>query len=233
LGEESLGWSAIIVRKLFIYVEGPTEERFVKTLLVPHLQTCGIYCQPIVATTKAVFEQPVFKGGAPKYHKARKEIWKLLKDKTAVAVTTMLDYYGLDSSYPGRSNPSGNNCYDRVVSVEEAIQNDIGNSKFIPFLTLHEFEGLLFSSPQLMAAALPGGNNLETVFESIRKQFQTPEEINDQKPTAPHQRIINAYPSYQKPLHGSQIAARIGIEGIRTQCPHFDDWLRKMENLGK
>jgi hypothetical protein len=83
-----------------------------------------------------------------------------------------------------------------------------------------------------MAAALPGGNNLGTVFESIRKQFQTPEEINDQKPTAPHQRIINAYPSYQKPLHGSLIAARIGIEGIRTQCPHFDSWLCQIENLG-
>lgn len=219
------------MRKIFVYVEGPTEERFVKTLLVPHLEHCEIYCQPIVATTKFVCAQPVFKGGAPKYHKARKEIWRLLDDSSGVAVTTMLDYYGLDSSYPGRSSPSGINCYERVRFVEEAIREDIGNVKFMPFLTLHEFEGLLFSSPQAMAASLPGGHGLQGTFETIRRKVKTPEEINDQEATAPHRRILNAYPNYQKPLHGSLIAARIGLEGIRTQCPHFNGWLSELERL--
>lgn len=221
------------MRKLFVYVEGPTEERFVKTLLAPHLNSCGIIFQPIVATTKVVFDQPVFKGGAPKYQKARKEIWRLLGDSSVVAVTTMFDYYGLDSSYPGRSSPSGANCYERVRFVEDAIREDIGNMKFVPFLTLHEFEGLLFSSPQAMAAALPGGGSLQGIFETIRRQVQTPEEINDQESTAPHRRIINVYPNYQKPLHGSLISARIGLEGIRTQCPHFNSWLSQLEKLGQ
>lgn len=220
------------MRKLFVYVEGQTEERFVKSLLVPYLETRTIYCQPIVATTKLVYSQPLFKGGAPKYHKAKKEIWRLLGDTSALGVTTMLDYYGLDTSFPGRSSPKGSNCYDRVRFVEEAIRNDLGSSKFLPFLTLHEFEGLLFSSPQAMAAMLPGGRDLQRTFEAIRRQFQTPEEINDQNPTAPHQRIINAYPNYEKPLHGSLIASRIGLQGIRAECPHFDSWLRELEQLG-
>lgn len=144
----------------------------------------------------------------------------------------MLDYYGLDTSFPGRSSPKGNNCYEHVRFVEEAIRKDIGSSKFLPFLTLHEFEGLLFSSPQAMAATLLGGKDLQRTFEAIRRQFQTPEEINDQKPTAPHQRIINAYPNYEKPLHGSLIASRIGLEGIRAECPHFGSWLHELEKFG-
>ncbi len=219
------------MRKVFIYVEGQTEERFVKTLLVPYLEIRNLYCHPIVATTKFVFSQPVFKGGVPKYHKAKKEIWNLLQDTSAVAVTTMLDYYGLPSTFPGRSAPQGSNCYDHVCYVEEAIKQDINDSKFIPFLTLHEFEGLLFSSPQAMEDALPGGSRLRHTFENIREQFQSPEEINDHKSTAPHQRIINAYPNYQKPLHGSLIAGRIGVERIREECDHFSNWLTKLEQL--
>ena len=219
------------MRKIFVYVEGPTEERFVKTLLVPYLEDLNIYIHPIVATTKYVFSQPIFRGGVPKYHKAKKEIRNLLRDNSAIAVTTMLDYYGLPHTFPGRSAPQGSNCYDRVAYVEKAIKEDINNSKFIPFLTLHEFEGLLFSSPQMMAEALPGGAHLRRTFERIRSQFSSPEEINDQKPTAPHQRIIQAYNNYQKPLHGSLIAARIGIKQIREECKHFDDWLTKLKQL--
>lgn len=36
---------------------------------------------------------------------------------------------------------------------------------------------------------------------------------------------------YQKILHGSDIAHKIGLDAMRKACPHFDEWLRKVEAL--
>ena len=221
------------MKKIYIYAEGQTEERFIKDLLASHLARIGIYVQPVVATTKMVKAGSNFKGGIGSYHKAKKEILRLLADNSASAVSTMLDYYGLDPSFPGRSHKPGGDCYDRVKYVEQALLEDIGDQRFLPFLTLHEFEGILFASPEGMAAALPGGQGLEQKFDSIRMKFRTPEEINDQAVTAPHRRIIAIYPNYNKPLHGSLIAARIGLGKIRSECPHFDKWLSNLEEIGR
>jgi len=218
------------VKKIFVYSEGQTEERFIKDLLAPHLETLGIYAQPVLATTKVVKSGPNFKGGIGDYQRAKKEILHLLGDTSACAVTTMLDYYGLDRSFPGRSAPIGNDCYERVLSVERAFGQDIGEARFVPFLTLHEFEGLLFASPPSMAAALPGGQYLEGKFQAIRQQFSRPEEIDDSPATAPHKRIMDLYPQYRKALHGPLIAARTGLNKMRGECPHLDEWIRKIES---
>lgn len=219
------------MKKVFIYVEGPTEEQFSKRILAPHLANHAILAIPIIATTKSVKSGGAFKGGLPTYHKARKEICRLLSDTSARAVSTMLDYYGLPRNFPGRDNPEGNTCFERVKFIEQSLRKDISDEKFIPFSTLHEFEGLLFSSPADMAAGLPGGQSLESTFQGIRQQFGTPEEINDQPSTAPHQRILNLYPTYQKPTFGVAIALRMGLQKIREQCPHFSSWLTTLEQL--
>jgi len=217
--------------KVLIYAEGQTEERFIKDLLAPHLAGVGVHAQPVVATTKVVKTGPNFKGGIGKYSRTKKELLRLLNDSSASAVTTMLDYYGLDRSFPGRQSPQGADCYTRVAYVEEALSADISAPTFMPFLTLHEFEGLLFASPDDMAQALPGGEHLGSELSRIRRSFGTPEEINDDAETAPHRRIVNVYPNYKKPLHGSLITARIGLKEIRTQCPHFNKWVSKLERL--
>lgn len=219
------------MKKVFIFVEGQTEERFSKELLLPYLKRKGIFLQPILYTTKIVKDGQNFRGGLGPYPRIKKELCNLLRDTSANAVSTMLDYYGLPKSFPGRSKPEGETCFERASFVERALLDDINDERFIPFLTLHEFEGLLFSSPIDMAAGLPGGQNLESSFQEICQQFGTPEEINDQPSTAPHQRILNIYPTYQKPTFGVTIASRIGLQKIRAQCPHFSEWITKLEQI--
>ena len=131
------------MKKIYIYAEGQTEERFIKDLIVSHLAPIGIFVQPVVATTKMVKAGSNFKGGIGSYYKAKKEILRLLADSSASAVSTMFDYYGLDQSFPGRGHNLGD-CYDRVKYVERALLEDIDDQRFLPFLTLHEFEGMLF-----------------------------------------------------------------------------------------
>jgi hypothetical protein len=43
---------------------------------------------------------------------------RLLNDTGAVAVTTMLDYYGLPRDFPGRSAIPAGDCYARVAHLE-------------------------------------------------------------------------------------------------------------------
>ena len=219
------------MKKLFILVEGQTEEKFSRELLSPYFDPMEKCLIPILYITKRVKDGPSFRGGIGSYDKVKKELLKLLRDSSAAAVSTMFDYYGLPQSFPGRSNPQGNTCLERVEFVEHALASDINNCRFIPFLTLHEFEGLLFSSTADMANCLPGGTSLESKFQEIQQQFKTPEDINDHPESAPSKRILDLYPSYQKPSFGVTIASRIGLQKIRKECPHFSKWLSKLEQL--
>jgi hypothetical protein len=61
----------------------------------------------------------------------------------------------------------------------------------------------------------------------------TPEEINERPEFAPSKRIIDLFPAYKKTLHGPTTAARIGLETIRNECPHFNEWMNKLEAFAK
>jgi len=102
--------------------------------------------------------------------------------------------------------------------------------RFLPYLQLHEFEGLLFSDPTAFAAGI-GQRQLAEQFERVRREFATPEDINDDAITAPSKRVLRAYPSYRKVLHGTQAARAVGIEKMRQECPHFRGWVDQLEIL--
>jgi hypothetical protein len=69
-------------------------------------------------------------------------------------------------------------------------------------------------------------------LQAIRGQFSTPEEINDDPATTPSARVLNLFPGYRKRLHGSLTTGRIGLDTIRSECAHFNEWLAKLEILG-
>jgi oligopeptide/dipeptide ABC transporter ATP-binding protein len=68
-------------------------------------------------------------------------------------------------------------------------------------------------------------------FHQIRAQFKAPEEINDGETTAPSKRLQSLYPGYDKILFDPLIAQRIGLDKLRQECPHFRDWMSKLEAL--
>ncbi|MCD6328330.1 DUF4276 family protein [bacterium] len=217
--------------KLLIHVKGQTEERFVKDILAPHLEPQGIHAIPKIVITKIVKSGPNFVGGLSKgcYQRVKRELRLLLEDSSAVAVTTMFDYYGLPEDFPGRPNPRGNDCFERVRYVEQQFSDDIGHEKFIPYCQLHEFEALLFSEPEKIAGAFPDGPDHTFSLTQIGDSFASPEEIDDGLQTHPSARLEGLYSRYRKPHYGSLIAGRIGIEAMREKCSHFGDWLEKLE----
>jgi hypothetical protein len=216
--------------KVLVYVEGQTEETFVGEVLAPHLSKNGIYLIAALATTKRVKSGTDFKGGIVSYGKTRNDILRLVHDTSAALVTTMIDFYGLPADFPGRKNMPTGSCYKRVAHLEEEFLKDIDHLKFLPYLALHEFEAMLFVSPHQIAETFPNVNVREALL-AIRADFKSPEEINDDPQTAPSKRLAKILPRYQKPLYGPLIARKIGLDLIRNECPHFNDWLKKLEVL--
>jgi hypothetical protein len=218
------------MKRVLVYVEGQTEETFVRDILNPYLNERGIYLIPTLAVTKRIVGKPSHKGGIVTFEKVKGDIHRLLGDNGSIAVTTMIDFYALPSNFPGKQDKILGNVYDRVQYLEQKFTKDINNPKFRPYLSLHEFEALLFSRPQLIAETLGQPNKIPEL-NKIRTSFATPEEINDSPVTAPSKRLERLFPDYQKPLYGALIALNIGLTTLCQECPHFAEWVQWLEQL--
>ena len=152
----------------------------------------------------------------------------------------MVDYYGLphtgSKEWPGRKEASGATFRAKPEVVERSLLDDVvrtmgagfDSSRFIPFVMMHEFEALLFSDCELFALGI-GQPELAERLQAIRDAFGSPEEVDDSPDTAPSKRILALIPGYQKPLTGTLAALEIGLATMRVECPHFDEWLKRLE----
>ena len=128
--------------------------------------------------------------------------------------------------WPGRAQANGMPFEQKAEVVEKALALDVAavasgpQERFLPFVVMYEYEGLLFSDPNRFAEAI-GRKDLTAEFQAIRNRFSTPEEINDSPATAPSKRVESLIPQYQKPLMGTLAAQQVGLAAIRKACPHF------------
>lgn len=224
------------MKKVLILVEGQTEANFVVQILRPRFSEIGIYVQESIATTKHNRTGKAFKGGVVTYSPIKRELSRLLGDTSAVAVTTMFDFYDLPKDFPGRGREvHQGNCYERVEFLQGALKEDLGNPmKFVPYLSLHEFEALLLSSPQHFDEELETGGMGQRLLGALGGRL--PEEVNDGLETHPSAQIkrlaLEHGRKYRKRLHGVSIASRIGLRTMREKCSHFDRWVTILEDLG-
>jgi len=219
------------VKRVLILVEGQTEERFVKDVLAPSFVDRQVFLAPTLLVTKRVKDGPNFKGGVTNYGKFRADVRRLLQGSGGALVTTLLDYYGLPEDFPGMATRPKAAPLARVRHVENSIRDELGAPKnFVPFLALHEFEAWLFVSPDELPRALTQSAGRDQ-FAAICTSVTTPEDINEGATTAPSKRIKALFPTYRKTVHGPLTLQRIGLEAVRAECPHFDEWLRTLEEF--
>ncbi len=218
---------------VYVVVEGPTEESFINQVLAPVLWPRQVFLVPHLLGPRG------HQGGNPRYVRVRKDVIVQLKQNPTAYCSTMLDFYGLGEGFPGMPLPASLNNLDKVHHIEQAVKADVTaeipdrrpDIRFIPYIQLHEYEGLLFSDPTAFARGIyqPG---LEGRLQAIRNAFPTPEDIDDGATTAPSKRIIALHPSYRKPLYGALAALQVGINAMRRECPHFRSWVERLEALG-
>lgn len=62
-------------------------------------------------------------------------------------------------------------------------------------------------------------------------RYNNPEEINDDPAKAPSKQLETLFYNYRKIALGTEISNAVGIPNIRAKCPHFSNWLTKLEML--
>ncbi|MGH7171548.1 MAG: DUF4276 family protein [Gemmataceae bacterium] len=218
--------------RVHIVVEGQSEEAFVNNVLAPAVVPRRVYLHPIL------LGDPDHKGGNTSYARVQKDVLRLLKGDSTAFCSTMLDFYGLGKGFPGTPPPPNLSNLDKITHIEQAVKQDIirqapnlrPDVRFLPYLQLHEYEGLLFSDPAALARGI-SQPNLAGQLQSIREDFPTPEDIDDSPNNAPSKRILRICSSYRKVLNGTQAAAAVGIDTMRRECAHFRNWLDRLEQL--
>lgn len=220
--------------RIHVICEGQTEEAFVKEVLQPGFSRKGIFLFP------SLIGRPGHKGGNVSFDRAFRDIkLRLSSDRTSYC-TTFFDYYGIDTDFPGRAGAQS------LWSAEQKSQHvhaefarhvcaklqgvaDVAG-RFIPYIQMYEFEGLLFACPRRFATGI-GQPSLQGDLQAIRAAFPHPEAINDSVHTAPSKRVNGLCAGYQKPLHGVLAALEIGAEDLRQECRLFHEWLSRLEAL--
>lgn len=226
--------------RLYFYVEGQTEQAYVSRVLKTHLARFGVMVQGAILVSTGRRRGVVHRGGGRRYSPMKVELKRLLRQHGArdVRFTTMIDLYALYSDFPGvaEANKLRHIPRQRVESLENAFAEDIGDPRLIPHIQLHEFETILFCDPDAFAYYYENCDKEIGELKSIAASVASaggPEMINDGEQTAPGKRIASLFPDFPsaKPDAPSLIAEAINLQHVRIECPHFNDWISRLERL--
>ncbi len=207
--------------RLVIVVEGKTEKEFVDRLLAVHLSGYG------VAASARLLGKPRYKGGSVTVERIARDVRNLVNGFDAV--TTLVDFYGF------RQRPT-DDIDELQRQIDLACRNAtnlrLRDDRVFAYVQRHEFEALLFSEPDAFERSIALPTGATRTLRSVRASFATPEDINDSRETAPSKRLLKAIPGYSKGEFGWLVAESIGLETIRQQCPRFNRWLSRLEQIG-
>jgi hypothetical protein len=143
----------------------------------------------------------------------------------------MIGFYGLPADFPFYYQAyREEDPYRRVEILGAAFAEDIRDGRFVPHISLHEFEALLFSDPRMLGRVCFDNDKQIDGLVALSKEVN-PELINDDPEACPSKRIKKAIRSYNKRFAGSRIAKAIGLNKIRSRCKHFDEWISVLEGL--
>jgi len=211
--------------------EGQTEETFVRDILAPEFGLHGISVRARLVRTSAQG-----RGGSLNYARVKRFLENTLKERADVYVTTFFDLYRLHREFPGFEDASkAGDVQTRVQRLESQLQAEIVASvgcrgeRFFPHVQPYEYEALLFSDVECLVAIEPGWEAQVDKLKAVRREFRSPEDINDGSATHPSARLdAMMQPRYRKVLHGSRGAQKIGLQKLTSECAHFGRWIERI-----
>lgn len=204
--------------RLGISVEGGTEEAFIKDVLYRHFLEFRVYAFPINL------------GGNINIYRVVPEIARLYDSFDVV--TTFYDFYGFKRHNSIDGDDLETIILDRVREDFKQRQRGMDERRFVPYIQMHEFEGLLFSDVDCFDILPDVGQKHIEALRAVRRAFNTPEDINNSKETAPSKQIQRLGIRYDKVEHAPIIATMIDLSVIRGECPRFSNWVSWVEGLG-
>lgn len=212
--------------RVCIICEGSTEVEFVNRCLEPYLRPSGVSAYGTVLSARSGRHR----GGRVTVDRLAHKISLLYSE--ADRVSTLVDFYGFQDR-AGRTRAQLE--ADIATAAAQAIAKGYDPRYVLPYVQMHEFEGLLFTNPADFECAEDGWSaDVKAALMAVAQAFPNPEDINDSPETAPSKRILSIFPdgTYSKPEHGPLIAESIGIDNIRAKCPAFSEWVGKLQAWG-
>lgn len=209
------------MKRVYIVVEGQTEQEFVNSMIVPYLYGFGIYSvTPVLIRTSRSG-----RGGMINYEHLHNTIKMLLQSsQTDFIVTTFIDFFRIPNNMPKYEECiTKPNDMQRIEALEEAMNENISDSRFFSYIQMHEFEALLFSNNKGFESYFIDNEAEQT--SAIIAAYENPEDINSTPEGAPSKRLLSIKPDYNKVLEGNLIALEIGINVILEKCPRFAEWI--------
>lgn len=218
------------MKRIIVICEGPTEREFCNTILNNYFAPQGIY-----------IDAPVIKhshGGIVAWPSLYSQINIHLRSDRKAYVTTLIDYYGITDKHAfpcWEESKQRPHVSERVPMVEAGMRDtvsDVLRPRFIPYIQLHEFEGLLFSNADVFDKVIPQGDliGIEELYKTLA-EFDNPEMINTSKETSPSHRLERIVKGYDKVVYGNYLAKSIGLAKIRERCPRFNAWIETLQQL--
>jgi hypothetical protein len=222
------------VVEVIVFTEGQTEEQFIKRVVAPSLRAQQIFLKPQTLNTSQDA-----KGGAVTFDRLKFNARNTLRQKPDAILTTFLDLYGLDTSFPDFAEAKQFPVvYARTTRLETALHREIVANigcrpeRFIPHIQPYEFEGLLFSDVDTLVLTEPSWKHQLPKLQAVRTAFDTPEHINDSYETKPSKRLENILdPKYKKTRHGPLAAEKITLSVMEQECVHFKSWMTNLRGL--
>ena len=210
------------MKRLYIIVEGKTEFEFINELLCPFFSSIEIYqVTPLLLNTSKTQ-----KGGDISYDRFKNNIEEKLYKENDIIITSLIDFFRLKTDFPRYTESLKiNDKVERVTFLENAIADDIKSERFIPYIQLHEFEGLLFSDTKGFDYFSSINSKNKIILSEIIRNYPNPEMLNDGATTAPSKRLEQLILSYDKPFHGPIIALENTLVPIFAKCKRFKQWI--------
>lgn len=224
--------------RLYVVVEGQTEEAFVKGVLRPYLLGRAVWADPIIVSTSRASGGRKNKGGGSWKHWLG-DLTRVLREQARAGawVTTMFDLYGLPRDFPSiGAVRSGRTADDKLARAEAAIQGALaasdGSHRLIPYVQKHEYEALVMACLNNLERVLDAAEDLSGL-EALRSEIGDcpPEDVNDGPTTAPSKRLERHIPGYDKVLHGELALTDVSIPDLAQRCPHFGAWVERLVAL--
>lgn len=217
-----------------VIAEGVSDEEFLKRVVAPTLHARQIYLKPLTIETS-----PGHSGGAVSYDRLKFNARNILRQRPDTYLTTFLDLYALDTSFPGAHEAFALNGPARKAGhiearLHESLVSEIGcrPDRFFAHVQPYELEGLFFSNTTARSEAVPGWQACAAQLQAQLAGCETPEHLNGRPMTHPSQRLADILvPRYQKRSHAPLIGERIGLQAIAASCPHFGAWVSRLTAL--
>jgi hypothetical protein len=225
--------------RLYMYVEGQTEQQYAETVLRDHLAKRGVFVAGAILAATRRRHGVIRRGGGRHFLPMRNELERLFRQHRGpdVRFTTMFDLYALYSDFPGTDAASKQKHipYERVKTLEQAFATEMNDGRLLPYIQVHEFETILYCNLDAFEIHYAScRRQIEELGKEAGAQLDTPELIDDGQNSAPSKRIATQFPDYPdaKPEAPLAIATMIDLSVIRSKCPHFNEWLTALEQLG-